>query len=295
MTSSSPATDSSFRAAQVFGHPDAHPVILVGLLFKEFDLEWLDWEPDVLWFEIHTTFSERLAEMTGGRVSATVSALSRNKIQAMKTVLQSGAFFRSWEVFAPVVQALNNNIPQFHTLQRPSVAQMMAALDMLGEATLEKNKFSDEVTRFIAACALDDGVYFLPEPLVFAQVAVARPYYRCADCGNHDEIDLEDKRCDVCTRRWSPTTDSRAFNGKPSFGIPDSVGRNIEFYFKNDPRSVQAKWEQVKHMDADEVELQEVSTDVVVAKLLVARDYVKHRQSLMDEQKSCLSPLLVEV
>ena len=258
-------------------------------------MEWLEWEPDVLWFEVHTTFSEILADLTGGRVSATVSALNRNKLQAIKTILLNGGFFDRWEVFAPVVQALNNNIPVFHTLQRPSVAQMMCAVGMLGSLTKKTILFSDEVTRFVAACALDDGVYFLPEPLNFAQVAVSRPHYRCRDCGNEDEIDLADKRCDVCTRRYSPQVDSRTLNGRAAFGIPDSVGRNIEYYFKNDPRAVQAKWESVKDQPADDVELGEVSTDVVVAKLLVARDYVTYRQDLMAAQKKTLGPLLVGV
>lgn len=294
MISPSPATRTSFRAAQIFGHPDAHPVILTAMLFKEFELEWLEWEPDVLWFEIHTTFSEKLAELTGGRANATISNLNRNKLQAMKTVLLSGDFFTKWEVFAPVVLALNNNIPIFHTLQRPTVAQMMCAVDMLGSVAKNSIPFSDEIAGFVAACALDDGVWFLPAPLEFAQVALARPHYKCKDCGNEDSVDLRDKRCDVCTMRFSSTADSHALNWKPAAGVPDDVGRNLEFYLKNDPRQVEARWEEVKGLPADEVVLVEAPADVVCAKLLVARDYVQYRKTLAETQKQALLPLLLE-
>ena len=295
MISTSSASMGSFPATQIFGHPDAHPIILTALLFKEFELEWLEWEPDVLWFEIHTTFTERLAQLTGRRANATISALNRNKLQAIKTVLLSGNFFRKWEVFAPVVVALNNNIPVFHTLQKPTVAQMLCAVDMLGNLTKKDHPFSEEVAGFVAACALDDGVWFLPDALEFAQVALARPHYECLDCGNEDPVDLEDKRCDVCVGRFDSIKDDRALNGKPAAGVPDSVGRNVRFYVKNDPRPTEARWNQVKDLDADEVELQETSEDIVCAKLLVARDYVQLRRVQMRDQKQALQPLLPEV
>ena len=279
------------KPERLFGHHDTHPVAMSEVLFAVFGRSWLEWDPDILWFEISTEMAPKMAAALGrSRINVSTSRLNKNKIQAIRTMLTTDGFWNAWEIFAPIVQALNNNIPTFNILQKPSLAQLMAALDMVSE--IREEKFSDEVSRFVAAAALDDGVWFLPPPLDFAQFHAARCQYKCRDCGNIDELDMEDGRCDVCCGRFSLDADGHALNLKPASRIPEAQGKSIEVYPLNNPALAKARWEQVKAMPADEVELQEVPEDIVCAKLLVARDYAILRRGQLTEQRRSLAGLL---
>jgi len=279
-----------FSPSLIFGHHDAHPVVLATLLFKEYDVEWLEWEADVLWYEIEDDFSRRFSAR-GRPTKVTVSGLNRNKIQAIRTLLLSNGFWEEWQIFCPIMQALNNNVPVFDTLQKPSVAQLMAGLDIV--STIREEEFSEEISRFVAAACLEQGVWFLPKPLDFAQGHAARPHYECRDCGNQDEVDLRDGRCDVCVGRFSPDSDGNAMNMKPAKGVPDSVGRNLKYELKNDPRSVETPWKRIKQDPEGDYMLQDdVPEDVVCAKLLVAEGHMEHRQALLHQQVTALEGLL---
>lgn len=292
MEAASPASRGLLhRPERILGHHDAHPVILASLATKAFQEQWLEWEPEVLWFECQKELGALLSDFTGRRVNASISNLNRNKLQAVRTLLLTDGFWDAWEVFAPTLQALNNNIPVFNVLQKPSLAQLMAGVDMAGQ--VRERAFSDEVSRFVAACALDEGVWYLPAPLAFAQVAAARPHYRCLDCGNEDEIDPRDLRCDSCSGKFSADWDPHTFNFRPARGL-ESEGKKVETFLKNDPRGPAARWAEVGESPADDVELQEVPSDIVCAKLLVARDYMRLRRQQYEEQREALRPLLVE-
>lgn len=281
--------EESFSPSLIFGHHDAHPVVLATLLFKEYDIEWLEWEADVLWFEIEDDFSRKFSRSRP--VKVTVSGLNRNKIQAVRTLLLSNGFWEEWQIFCPIIQAVNNNVPVFDTLQKPSVAQLMAGIDII--STIREEKFSEEIGRFVSAVCLEQGVWFLPKPLDFAQGFAARPHYECLDCGNQDEVDLRDGRCDVCVGRFSPDSDDRAMNLKPARGISDSVGRNLKYELKNDPRPVQALWDAVKKdPEGDYLLEDDVPEHVVCAKLLVAEEYMDYRRELLAQQVAGLESLL---
>jgi len=261
--------------ALFFGYHDAHPAVLAGLLFAVFKSDWLEWDSDVLWYEIEQDFSELFQKHYSRPHRVTVSALNKNKIQAIRNLLLANGFWSSWSVFAPLVQALNNNTPDFMTLQQPTVAQMMAAVDMVSD--IRKEPYQEEVVRFMAASALERGVWFLPGPLAVAQRVVAEPTYRCGDCGNEDDDDLEDGRCDVCVGRFNPDMDEKTVNGRPARGIPDEVGRNVSTFYKNDPRPVAARWRQVHGGEGADLS-DDVREDVVCGKLLVAHNYMVHRR-----------------
>lgn len=279
-----------FSPSLIFGHHDAHPVVLATLLFKEYDVEWLEWEPDVLWFEIEDDFSRRFSER-GRSTKVTVSSLNRNKIQAVRTLLLSNGFWDEWQIFCPIIQAMNNNVPVFDMLHKPSVAQLMTGLDIV--STIRQEEFSEEISRFVAASCLEQGVWLLLKPLDFAQGHAARPHYECKDCGNQDEVDLRDGRCDVCVGRFSTDADGAAMNMKPAEGIADSVGRNLKYELKNDPRSVQAVWDAIKKDPEGDYMLQDdVPEHVVCAKLLVAENYMEHRRELLHQQVTSLEALL---
>jgi hypothetical protein len=67
-----------------------------------------------------------------------------------------------------VTQALNNNIPDFQILQKPSVPQLMNSVDI---ATMVRNdeEFIQEVQGFVAAAMVEEGVFYAPKPIAFCQ------------------------------------------------------------------------------------------------------------------------------
>ena len=141
----------------LFVHHDAHPVVYDILLLKKYELDWFKWEPDTLWSTIMQDF----------RVPS-ISDQAKSKIQAVRTLHINEWFWTKWEVFCWISQALNNNIPDFQILQRPSVPQLFVAVD---SATMIRNdeQFNHELQMFAAASVVDDGVIFAPLPIRFCQ------------------------------------------------------------------------------------------------------------------------------
>jgi len=141
----------------LFVHHDTHPVVYDVALLKEYGVEWFEWEAPTLWSEILRDFKV-----------PSISDHAKTKIQAVKTLHISESFWTEWEVFGWITQALNNNIPDWQTMQRPSIGQMLNAIDI---ATMVRagETFSSEVAGYMASCFLDEGVLYAPEELKVAQ------------------------------------------------------------------------------------------------------------------------------
>jgi hypothetical protein len=120
--------------------------------------EWVLWEPETIWSEAKRVFSSPLSE------------LSKSKIEAVKTLLVSNAFWADHLVFEKVCVALNDAQPVFDQYQHPSPA--MLALAVAEAATIRKASFSDEVLGYMAAVCFDAGLIVLPKPLDVAQEAL---------------------------------------------------------------------------------------------------------------------------
>ena len=144
----------------LFVHHDTHPVVYDVALLKEYNTEWFVWESETLWTEILRDFKV-----------PSISDHAKTKIQAIKTLHISEAFWTEWEVFGWIAQALNNNIPDWQTIQKPSPGQMMNAVDI---ATMVRagETFSSEVSGYAAASLLDEGILYAPDNLRFCQYAI---------------------------------------------------------------------------------------------------------------------------
>lgn len=141
----------------LFVHHDTHAVVYDVLLLKKYELDWFKWEYETLWHTIMQDF----------RVPS-ISDHAKSKIQAIRTLHINEWFWTKWEVFCWVCQALNNNIPDFQILQKPSVPQLFTAVDM-ASMVRDDEQFSAELQMFIAACMVDEGVVYAPEPVRFCQ------------------------------------------------------------------------------------------------------------------------------
>lgn len=143
----------------IFRHHDAHPFVLDWLLIDRFGGEWFSWEPETLWASIKTTFQ-----------TPSIHDQVRSKIQAVRTAHITEWVWTKWEVFCPVVQALNNNVPDFQVLRKPEPAQLFVAVDTLND--LRREDWSREVRHFVASALLDRGIALAPAPIDFAQPSI---------------------------------------------------------------------------------------------------------------------------
>jgi len=231
-----------------YTRPDAHPIALTLSLSNRYGKEWVNWEPETLW-------------ITLARAGIQPSAHTRAKIQAVRTMLGSTWFFDRWEVFQLCCQAVNNNLPNFEICRPATVPQLFHAV-WAAEQICPKTEYSDEVRRWIAACALSEGVVYLPPPLDFAQKEAARVEYRCTKCGNVDP-DESTPECDWC--------------GAP----PEFLEKKPKYV---DPDFIRPMWDLVKDKPSGTVDLDEDLVGVHLAKLLVARDYLDSRRELAENQ-----------
>lgn len=250
-----------------FSYHDAHPIALGMVVLERFGPEAVEWEAEALKTEIIKSFK-----------ATSISDHNWQKLQAFRAILLATSPWSEWEVFENVMQAFNNNIPNPEIVQRCTVAQLMAGVDIMNE--IREEEFHPEVERYISACAIEDGITCLPGPLAFAQETLSEPQYRCRDCGNEDDDDLEDGRCDVCVERYA---DERNLNRKPAPHVPDGIGRNIERFLKRDPAGVKELFERWKGSEQEDVD-HEDPVQVQAAKLVVAHKYMLQRRGELVEQ-----------
>jgi len=144
----------SVSKRNLLAHHDAHPFVLDLLLLKSFGTDYYAWDAKTIWSELQSMFS------------TTVSDMNKNKIEAMRTLHITDSPWRSWQVFEKVVQALNNNIPQFDITQRCSLPQLWNAVGIMG--TTRNEPFQEEVPPYVAAVLLDEDVAYCPDTLRFA-------------------------------------------------------------------------------------------------------------------------------
>jgi hypothetical protein len=146
----------------LFVHHDTHPVVFDVALLARYDLDWFTWDPQTLWREIKDDF----------RVPS-ISDHTCAKIQAVRTLHINEWFWTKWEVFCWITQALNNNIPDFLVIQKPSISQLLNAVE-IADMVRGGESFSDEVKGWVASCLVDDGVFYAPNPIAFAQDAIVQ-------------------------------------------------------------------------------------------------------------------------
>jgi hypothetical protein len=146
----------------LFVHHDSHPVVFDVALLRKYGTDWFEWESETLWKEIKEDFHV-----------PSISDHAKAKIQAVKTLHIGQMYWSSWEVFCWITQALNNNIPDWQVLQKPSIAQLFNSVDA-AEMVRSGEVFTLEVQSFVAASVLDENVLYAPHPIAFCQSEIDR-------------------------------------------------------------------------------------------------------------------------
>jgi len=132
---------------RLLSDPSVSPLALVHLLNKKYQTTWLTDEMEALLYELRDDF---VLPVT----------IVKEKIRALRVCNSSNAPWTRFEVFAPVAQAFNGNIPVFnaHVLLEPHEL----ALALVVMHTVRVEEVEEEVGKYIAASLMMRGIHFAP-------------------------------------------------------------------------------------------------------------------------------------
>ena len=251
-------------AKDFFSREDSHAVALGLACQKIFGPPWLEYEARTVY------------EGLRNRGFADITEANANKINAFRVAKNTILPWMDHETFEKTVLGLLGFIPSFHIREPLSIAKCMVGIDILN--AIQQVPYAIDVKRYIAACAKNDEIDYLPDPLTFSMPYLCSPMYECLDCGNVDEDDLEDGKCDVCTARYEDGT----VNGLPEPGR-ENFGSNIKRFSPYDYAPIANAFNRLSSISLDLVELGESYIDIQVGKLLSFNEYRndhKHRMQL---------------
>lgn len=245
-----------------------HTIQIVKTLLKKYGPECLEWEP----FVIKKTMFDDFA----------AAKLNVYKAIAGLSLIENDRFWSDWNTFHFVAQALNNIEPSASTIQEMSIGQLMVAVDTANALREELGSlsfvpvFSEEVAKFIASQALNQGVWFLPAPLHFASPYASKTVLLCKDCGNEEYfVDEEDEVCPVCTGKYDATSLSSFSHNEDRVKL--GFGKNTTITTKYPTANVQ----RILHslLTTTETKLDENNQDhVCAAKIYTAVTYMMKRR-----------------
>lgn len=252
-----------------------HTVTIVKAILKKYGPECLEWEPAVIQKSMFDDFQ--------------AAKLNVYKALAGLSVLQNDRFWSDWHTFQFICQPFNNLMPSVHTAKELSVAQMMVAVDTANSlreslgALSYTPVFTEEVCKYVAAIALNQGIWFLPEPLGFASNYASKTMVSCQDCGNEEFLDdEEDTICPTCTGKYDATRLGEFSHDNSR--VKKGFGTNTKIVTKHSTLGVQKTLQRL--LSSKELpKLNEDNPDhVCAARLLVAIKYfLKRKQEAKNE------------
>jgi hypothetical protein len=146
-------------AANIWRHPDAHPLALDLFLLHKYGPEWLGWEAETLRVLIPEDFH-----------TPSISELNLSKLQACKTLHLVDTFWQQWEIFVACLAPFNGEFPDFTAMPAPSVAQTLVACDVAARIRSDV-AWSSEMKAFVETIYRHDGVFLSLPPADFVTPA----------------------------------------------------------------------------------------------------------------------------
>ena len=249
----------------LFTRDDTEALVLGKACLKLFGTDFLEWEPKTVY------------ESLKARGFGTVGRANATKINAFRVAYNTLLPWVDWEVFEKVGHGLLGSTPNFELREPLDVSECMYAIRTLNR--IRVIEYAYDVRAYIASCAQNEELEYLPDDLEFCMPLLCPPMYKCLDCGNLDTDDLEDGQCDVCVGRYEDGVP----NGKPSEGL-ENLGKNI----KRGPAYNYAKiadlYRKSSILSLDLVHLGEDMVSLQVAKLLHVKDFCAKRDYLLRQQ-----------
>lgn len=135
--------------------PEEIPVLeLRDLLMERFGTAWIHWIPLVI---RETLFDGQQ------------NTIIENKIQALATCLSTDTPWLEWHIFENVGKAFNHQVPNFGRIQPLTPGECAATMEIMDELVEPDNDFSNEVLIYVAGCAKERGLVYLPEEYSISQ------------------------------------------------------------------------------------------------------------------------------
>lgn len=123
-----------------------HLLTLDVLCLRELGAEFIGYEPEAL-----------MEEMT--RSYGPVGQVASERLQVCQLLHANDLFWTEWEVFEKATNTIVGEPVVFSYTQPPDPEEIAIAL--LTANSFDSRQFSDEVKRYIAACCLFSGLYYL--------------------------------------------------------------------------------------------------------------------------------------
>jgi len=246
-----------------FSDDRTHPVAMGAACDALFGADWLTWEQRALRDELR---------MHGFETTEVTS----QKLAAYRCARVTVGPWADWEIFENVGHAFNGGVTNFELRQPLTVAECAVAVDCLRQCRVVT--FTENVKKYIAACAATDEFLYLPDPLTFAMPYLCPQMYICHEHGGRELDDLVDGRCDLCVGRY----EDGELVDRPLEGL-ENRGANIQRFSLYDYAPIATKYEALALLDLDTVQLDVNEVDVQVAKLLDANSLRKRMMALYDK------------
>jgi hypothetical protein len=143
-----PELPSRLTHGRLLTNKQAHPLQIFDILNMRYQEEWIEWEPETLWWALRRDFGP-------------VGEISRNKIMALRLAASTDAPWLDWDTFENSTLAWNNIIPLFGAFQPVSSAQAAFGVFVLRSIRGDE-EFSWEVRAYVAAMLEEDGLVYAP-------------------------------------------------------------------------------------------------------------------------------------
>tara|TARA_Y100000114_G_scaffold93381_1_gene86790 strand:+ start:1344 stop:1970 length:627 start_codon:yes stop_codon:yes gene_type:complete len=127
-----------------------HLLTLDILCLRELGPQFIAYEPETLLQEM------RLRHGPIGRVTS-------ERLMACQVLHANAVFWSNWEAFEKITASISGEVAIFSYSQPPDPEEAAIALKTAGQ--FDSHEYSEEVKRYIAACCLHDGLFYLEGPL----------------------------------------------------------------------------------------------------------------------------------
>lgn len=139
--------------ASPYSDENIHPLVLLKILQRDFGVNWVLTLPDSIFLKIKQ------------QQSVEVHPVVRDKICAIKNLLNSASFFDNWVAFEKTVVAFNDRPVDFTLMQYVSVLDIYFALNVVKE--IRNEPLGPDPRVYIYAVCRNEAVYYMPEPMNF--------------------------------------------------------------------------------------------------------------------------------
>lgn len=121
-------------------------------LNDKYKQDWWDWSPETIWQTLHMDLGVEVTDEI------------KNMVGALQVIVNTNQAFESWNIFENIGHALNENMVYFSVVTPLELTDITWTVKVLQDIR-PKEAFQDEILGYIAACAKNSGVVYLPPEL----------------------------------------------------------------------------------------------------------------------------------